>query len=833
MMYSFPKHCGVFTLAAMAASAILPSPNAYAAIHVGSSSWTWQNPLPQGNTLNAVSCPSSSACYIAGDLGTVLIGAIGSRTVTAGPQVTTQNLHGISCADTTNCVAVGDHGTVVTYGPELFCNPFDHICTTLYIWSPRQNTGISNVQLNAVSCASASICVAVGDVNEVFVTQNGGATWAPVPFGISSDFLTGISCVSTRVCWAVGPSINGAQGQVLEVFNSSGWKIVPWNSGDPTALSAISCAAARDCVAVDLKGNAAHTTNAPLDWSVTSVSGKSLFAISCVTGTQSCMAVGNANADGTNTVELTIDNGASWVGAEVNEGPPDAGFVGPLYGVSCTNFGGQCAGFMVGFSGAMATNPSSGFPFDIQSYYTSNNPMFFSRASCPADGICFAVGFKGAILATSNGGASWTEQASGTSQTLNAVSCPSTSVCYAAGANGAILKFTGTWGTESSGTTLNLTAISCPSTSVCIAGGPASSNSSTLFFTNNGGSTWTAVKTLSGTNLQLRGMSCVGAGPTTCDSVFLNGQILQTTTQSNGSTSNPTILANTPTQLNDISCPTLSRCTAVGGGGFIWSDQAGFWETQASGTKDDLTSVSCLPLSSGAQCVADSIQGHILFGTGATWTAQASLDQELFGLSCAGNAISSPQAYQCIGVGSNATIVSLATGSTGTHTLTPSHGNSEVGDPTTFQLTWTVPAGKVWRDLDHVDLKLTDDSGNTGLFARLSIGATASDPTTFAVLDGNGVVTGQGLPSSTGTIGTPKFNLDLANSSFLGTGPTGPTVTCNFTVSFRPAAAGNGNSDNAAHVYNVEVGAYDRTGNLSQLDTAGNWAVRQTHWPAN
>lgn len=828
MLYSFASYRRVFVLAAMAANAILPSHDANAAIHVGSSSWTWQNPLPQGNTLNAVSCPSSSACYIVGDLGTILIGAIGSRTVTQGPQVVTQNLHGISCADSTNCVAVGDQGTVVTYGPELFCSPIIHFCTTLYLWAPRQTTGIPNVQLNAVSCASASVCLAVGDVNEIFVTQNGGATWAPIPFGVSSDFLTGISCVSTTLCWTVGPSINGAQGQLLEVFNSSGWKTVPWNSGDPSALSAISCPAVRDCVAVDFVGNAVHTTTAPIGWSLSSASGKPLNAISCVAGTQSCIAVGNANADGTNTPELTIDNGASWVGAEVNEGPPDAGFVGPLFGVSCTNFGGQCAGFMVGFSGAMATNPSSGFPFDIQSYVTANNPTFLSHASCPADGICFAVGFKGAIVATTNGGASWTEQASDTTETLNAISCPSASVCYAAGANGAILKFTGTWATQSSRTTLNLTAISCGSASVCVAGGPASTNSSTLFFTDNGGSTWAAVKTLSGTNQQLTSISCVGAGPTTCDSVFANGQILQTTTQSSGSTSNPIILANTPTPLNDISCPALNKCTAVGGGGFIWSDQAGFWETQPSGTKDDLTGVSCLPLSSGTQCVADSIQGHILFGSGAAWTTQASLDHELFGMGCGGNAISSPPAYQCIGVGSNGTIVSLQAGSTGAQTLTPSQGSSEVGDPTTFQLTWTVPAGKVWRDLDHLDLKLTDDSGNTALWARLYIGATAGDPTTFAVLDANGVIAGQGLPNSTGAIGTSEFSLDLAGSSFQGTGPAGPTVICNFTVNFQPAAAGNGQSDNAVHVYNIQVGASDRTGNVSQLDAAGAWAVRQT-----
>lgn len=86
---------------------------------------------------------------------------------------------------------------------------------------------------------------------------------------------------------------------------------------------------------------------------------------------------------------------------------------------------------------------------------------------------------------------------------------------------------------------------------------------------------------------------------------------------------------------------------------------------------------------------------------------------------------------------------------------------------------------------------------------------------------------------STGTIETPTFSLDLANSSFEAAGPTSPMVTCNWAVSFKPAAAGSGISDNAARVYNIEVGAFDRTGNLSQLDTVGNWAVRQSHQPAN
>ena len=43
-----------------------------AAVNVGSSAWTWQNPLPQGNALNSVSCPTTTVCFAMGDLGTIL-----------------------------------------------------------------------------------------------------------------------------------------------------------------------------------------------------------------------------------------------------------------------------------------------------------------------------------------------------------------------------------------------------------------------------------------------------------------------------------------------------------------------------------------------------------------------------------------------------------------------------------------------------------------------------------------------------------------------------------------------------------------------------------------
>ncbi len=110
---------------------MLVNPTAEAAVNVGNSSWVWQNPLPQGKTLNAISCPSTSDCFAVGDLGTILVTTNGGTltpTFSGQPSPTTQTLRGISFPTTSTCVAVGDSGTVVT----LFSSS----------WTLQQSTGI-------------------------------------------------------------------------------------------------------------------------------------------------------------------------------------------------------------------------------------------------------------------------------------------------------------------------------------------------------------------------------------------------------------------------------------------------------------------------------------------------------------------------------------------------------------------------------------------------------------------------------------------------------------------------------------------------------------------
>jgi hypothetical protein len=65
---------GIFVLA-LAATVGLPVPAAHAA-----GGWTWQNPLPQGNTLNSVSFTDASTGWAVGDGGIMLKTADGGAT---------------------------------------------------------------------------------------------------------------------------------------------------------------------------------------------------------------------------------------------------------------------------------------------------------------------------------------------------------------------------------------------------------------------------------------------------------------------------------------------------------------------------------------------------------------------------------------------------------------------------------------------------------------------------------------------------------------------------------------------------------------------------------
>jgi CSLREA domain-containing protein len=146
-------------------------------------------------------------------------------------------------------------------------------------------------------------------------------------------------------------------------------------------------------------------------------------------------------------------------------------------------------------------------------------------------------------------------------------------------------------------------------------------------------------------------------------------------------------------------------------------------------------------------------------------------------------------------------------GSTGTFGLAPRVTSVKVGDPVAAQLTWTVPAPRVWRNLATIDFRVADDSG-TAIQVHWDQASNtfslAGQPASFA-------------PGTPGRLETEWAVFDPTAARVVGSGPTGPSVTLTLPISFKPRAAG--------HTYQVSVAASDDFGHVDPFLATGVWTV--------
>jgi hypothetical protein len=215
-------------------------------------------------------------------------------------------------------------------------------------------------EINKVSCASATSCVAVG-VSNTGVAQSwliyeylGGWVVSPnapaLPAGATETVLKGVSCTATA-CTAVGSYKSGSTYKPLvERWNGSSWSLQtapgPAEGSAQNAMLAVSCASfrvANTCLAV---GEAAGKPVAEIwngsEWSRTSAaalpdgaSGAKFVGVSCGSP-NSCMAVGNSYEAAAGSEKALIErwNGGEW-SILTSPTPAEAkGFIN-LYDISC------------------------------------------------------------------------------------------------------------------------------------------------------------------------------------------------------------------------------------------------------------------------------------------------------------------------------------------------------------------------------------------------------------------------------------------------------------------------------------------------------------------
>jgi photosystem II stability/assembly factor-like uncharacterized protein len=296
------------------------------------------------------------------------------------------SFNAVSCPTATECVAVGGDG-----GLNGVASTSQNGGTT---WK-QGALEASEPDLNAVDCASASTCVAVGQ-GVAARSTDGGATWTSGTIPTSDTTLLGVSCPSTSLCVGVGVSPGDAgpyAGQLLVSSDGGVSWTTPTLPASTGALGSVDCPTTSFCVSVGASivvSNDGGTT-----WTERTVSGGTgvLRSVSCASAT-TCVAIGanpSVAQDPTATAfeDVTTDGGATWSSVAMPVGSAT------LDVVSC------------------------------------------SRGSCAAAGSTYN-GTAAPILTSSNGGTSWTSNQSIPSSVtaVSAVSCSSSNACVFVGQSG-------------------------------------------------------------------------------------------------------------------------------------------------------------------------------------------------------------------------------------------------------------------------------------------------------------------------------------------------------------------------------------------------------------
>jgi photosystem II stability/assembly factor-like uncharacterized protein len=153
-------------------------------------------------------------------------------------------------------------------------------------------------------------------------------------------------------------------------------------------------------------------------------------------------------------------------------------------------------------------------------------------------------------------------------------------------------------------------------------------------------------------------------------------------------------------------------------------------------------------------------------------------------------------------------------GKTGTFQLSPTEAVvNDTDEPLLYSFAWTVPEPLNWHDLQTLDLRIR--RGNDILiWVRFDEASR-----TFALVEDSGKLGKRVAAGSPQRLQTSWATLHMSETSVVGSGPTGPSVTLNLSLSFKPQAQGLPAI--------VEVAATDDLGNQDEFVQAGTITVHR------
>ncbi len=609
--------------------------------------WTTQTvPLPAGTQkayFNGVSCTTATACKAVGGYSTASVksGTLiehwnGSAWAVRGSPnpagATFSSLNGVSCVGST-CMAVGSYTQAAGgVGKQTFAMQFYG-----NVWSLKSlptPAGAVAAGMNGVSCTSTAACTAVGGYSMTdpqfhdrpLATRWNGTSWTEQatpaqPSTVFSREFTGVSCSSATKCTAVGPekdtSFDGGN-PLVERWNGTSWAV---QTAPKPVASGIYMA-----------------------W---------FTGVSCTSG--GCTAVGGSSAygdsgeEGSTLAERQTATGTAWAIQTTRNGT--GALRTDFLDVSCSSAT-SCAGVGV-YIGSKASGPAvfhwNGTTWAQKvagaAFGSGRGGDRLTAISCPAPTACMGIGtfaepkqddprFEVARpVAQRWNGTTWTSMKLAVPAdavwhvNISGVACTSATACIAVGEYenttnkhlGFIEHFNGTSWTlktvpvPAGAIRIILRDVACTAANACTAVGgyatdPTHLSDKPLVLRWNG-TAWTqqtAAVPAGATFAELTDVSCTPPKPCTAVGTYSttsffsgNSPLVERWTGTSWALQN-----GGPALLRDVSCPTLTSCTAIGTGfaqgwdGTSWANKgfmAGFHHGVSCTAASACTSVGVEP----------------------------------------------------------------------------------------------------------------------------------------------------------------------------------------------------------------------------------------------
>jgi hypothetical protein len=158
------------------------------------------------------------------------------------------SLNGVACKTIASCLAVGSTSPAsdswVPFGVVQTSSKWQTVAT------PPGDSGDLDTSLSGVSCATTTLCMAVGE--GMLIDQWTGHAWRQLTVPGPGQ-LAGVSCHSAASCVAVGQ--DGQSRAAAQVWNGEGWRVLsPVHPSGPSYLASVRCPRPARCMAVGFYG---------------------------------------------------------------------------------------------------------------------------------------------------------------------------------------------------------------------------------------------------------------------------------------------------------------------------------------------------------------------------------------------------------------------------------------------------------------------------------------------------------------------------------------------------------------------------------------------------